>query len=86
MGKTEHFFEKFVITTDGGDIIKGDDNGVWNFPTFKFRANGWVAEASGSSSYLVGYKLHEIGVTTAFPPPPGVTTITGWATMFLVAP
>jgi len=86
VGKTEHFFEKMVITTDKGDIIKGTDAGVWNFPTYKFRANGWVAEASGQSSYLVGYKMHEMGVTTPFPPVPPATTVTGTASMFLVAP
>jgi hypothetical protein len=40
-GKTEHFSETFVITTSDG-TIEGFDNGVWNFMTFKWRANGQV--------------------------------------------
>lgn len=85
VGGTEHFFETFIITTDHGTIT-GVDAGVWNFATFKFRANGWVTEATGDWAYLVGYKMHEMGTTTAFPPPPGSTTVSGTATMFLVEP
>jgi len=81
VGKTEHFFERFLITTDGGDTIEGFDQGVWNFgTTFKFRANGWVTEASGDWAYLVGYKMFEIGMTSPFPPSP----VYGTATMILV--
>ncbi len=85
VGTTEHFFETFRITTDKG-VISGVDGGVWNFPTFKFRANGWVTEASGDWAYLVGYKMHEIGTTSPFPPPVGSTVVTGTATWTLVQP
>ncbi len=85
VGKTEHFFEIFKITTATG-VINGVDDGVWNFPTFKFRANGWVTDASGDWTYLVGYKVHEIGTTSEFPPPAGSTVVTGTGTMTLVAP
>jgi hypothetical protein len=62
-GKTEHFFEEFTIHTGQGDIY-GIDAGVWNFATFKFRANGWVTSATGDWAYLVGYKLHEMGTSS----------------------
>lgn len=77
---TEHFFERFKITV-GSDWISGVDNGVWNLNTLKFRANGWVTDASDGLSYLVGYKLHEMGVAEL--------TATGYsatAEWFLVAP
>lgn len=76
VGATEHFFETFRITTDSG-IISGVDRGVWNFATFKFRALGWVTEASGDWAYLVGYKFHEMGITSQFPPPEGTTVVAG---------
>jgi len=83
VGKTEHFFEKFLITTADG-MIEGFDGGVWNFPTFKFRANGWVTVASSDWAYLIGYKMHEIGTTSPFPPIPPETVVIGTATMTLV--
>jgi len=83
VGKTEHFFEKFLITT-AYDTVEGFDKGVWNFPTFKFRANGWVTAASGEWAYLIGYKMFEIGVTSPYPPIPPETVVHGTATMMLV--
>lgn len=64
VGKTEHFFEEFTIQPYSGGEIIGYDNGVWNFSTFKFRANGYVIGASEEWSYLVGYKFHEMGTTS----------------------
>jgi hypothetical protein len=64
VGKTEHFFESFTIWPTGGGEIHGDDAGVWNFSTYKFRANGWVTDASEKWAYLVGYKFHEVGITS----------------------
>lgn len=66
-GNTMHFVEEFTIwpsSASGGGFIKGKDWGVWNFSTFKFRANGWVTDASPQWDYLVGAHYHEIGVTT----------------------
>jgi len=84
VGSVKHFYEIFTITTISGDVISGYDVGVWNFSTFKFRAQGWVTSATGAWAHLVGYKYHEMGVTTEFPPPTGV--ITGTGSMFLAAP
>lgn len=64
VGKTGHFFEVFTIWPASGGEIKGIDEGVWNFSTFKFRANGWVTSASEDWAYLIGYKFHEIGTTS----------------------
>ncbi len=81
VGKTEHFFELFKITTPGG-VISGWDNGVWNFSTFEFRAQGEVTAATGEWAYLLGYKFHESGTTTD-PNAPGATSINGVSAMFL---
>lgn len=64
-GMTEHFDENFEITTTDGAVVSGFDLGVYNLNTFKFRANGWVTDASMPAwEYLVGYKVHFSGTTT----------------------
>lgn len=65
-GKVLHFVEEFTIHPDKGGEIKGKNWGVWNFSTFKFRANGWVRETSPGWADLVGAKYHEIGTTTPY--------------------
>lgn len=65
-GRTEHFFEEFQITTDAG-AISGADSGVWSFVTYKFRANGWVTQGAGDLAYLLGYKVHLMGVSSPWP-------------------
>ena len=65
-GKALHFVELFTIYPDSGGEIYGKNWGVWNFSTFKFRANGWVRDASPEWEHLVGAKYHEIGTTTPF--------------------
>ncbi len=67
-GKTEHFTEISMISTGNGEFIKVADGGVYNFPTLKFRMNGWVIDASPGWAYLDGYKFHQIGATGEFPP------------------
>jgi len=84
VGKVMHFYESFKITTATG-VIQGYDVGLWNFSMFKFRAEGRVTSATGDWAGLVGYKFHEMGYTTAFPPPDG-HTISGTGSMFLAAP
>jgi hypothetical protein len=78
-GKTEHFFETFVITTSGGDTIEGYDEGVWSFQTFKWRANGRVTIATGIWADMVGCKVHEIGMTT-----PLGEEVAAWGTITVV--
>lgn len=63
-GMTEHFGEDWVITTNNG-MIEIYDEGVWTFNTFKFRANGRVMVATGDHAYLLGAKVHIIGMTTS---------------------
>jgi hypothetical protein len=64
-GITEHFDEDCTITTADGTVLKGHDLGVYNLKTFKFKANGWITEASSSAwEYLVGYKMNMGGTTT----------------------
>jgi len=72
-GTTEHFFEEFEITA-GTEVISGTDAGVWSFVTYKFRANGWVREATPGLHYLVGYKVHMSGVTSPWPGELPITT------------
>ena len=88
-GKVAHFHEHFVISRDG-DSISGYDDGLWNFSTWKFRAEGRVTEATGKWSYLVGYKFHEMGTTddpTLLPTDPDAYwVLNGPSTMFLAGP
>ena len=87
-GKTEHFFETWEVYSDSGDwLFSGTDAGVWSFVTFKFRANGWVTDASSDWQYLVGHKFHEIGTTTdPFAPTEPPYAITGEADMLFAGP
>jgi hypothetical protein len=80
-GKTEHFYETWIIVTDDG-VIEGYDKGVWRFVNLKWVANGKVTDATGKWSYLVGYNMHYRGVTTEFPVPPG-TPVSGTGTLIL---
>jgi hypothetical protein len=82
VGSVKHFYEIFTITTSAG-VISGYDVGVWNFSTFKFRAEGWVTSATGDWAGLTGYKYHEMGYTTPLNPP---TPIHGTGSMFIAAP
>ncbi len=79
-GYTEHFFEYWTLTVDSNSWISGVDAGVWNMGTQKFRANGVVTDASADLAYLIGYHLHEMGVTSGSP------LVTGIADMTFVAP
>ncbi len=81
-GKTEHFYEIWVIETDDGETITGYDEGVWRFANYKWVANGEVTGATGDWAYLVGYNMHYSGVTTEFPVPPG-TPVTGTGVLIL---
>ena len=63
-GKTMHFVEEFTIWPDSGGVIHGKDSGVWNMTTFKFRAQGWVTDATPEWEHLVGSRYHEIGWTS----------------------
>ena len=71
----------------GTDVIRGVDAGVWSLTNWKFNANGWVNQASGTSAYLVGYKFAEKGTTTPYPPPPELgSLILGKATAWFTPP
>jgi hypothetical protein len=63
-GKTMHFVEEFTIWPDTGGVIRGKNWGVWNMSTFKFRAHGWVRDASDEWAHLIGYQYHEMGKTS----------------------
>ena len=84
VGKTEHFFEVFTILPAGGGSISGVDAGVWNFSTFKFRAQGWVTDASSEWASLIGYKYFEMGRNSPFDPNAPVLPVTAFdVEMFL---
>jgi hypothetical protein len=85
VGKVMHFYESFRIKTSTG-VIEGYDVGLWTFSTFKFHAEGFVTSATGDWAGLVGYKYHEMGYTSAFPPPEGGTSISGTGSLFIAAP
>jgi hypothetical protein len=63
-GETMHFVEEFTIWPDDGGVIRGKNWGVWNMSTFKYRAHGWVREASDDWAHLVGSQYHEMGKTS----------------------
>ena len=63
-GKTTHFAEEFTIEPYSGGVIYGKNLGVWTFSTFKYRANGWVTDATAEWAHLVGFKYHESGTTS----------------------
>ena len=75
VGKIMHYFEDFIITTDGG-VIKGFEQGIWSFPTLKFRSVGCVADATGDWAYLEGYRTLQMGFTDGLAGP--VITGTGF--------
>ena len=89
-GKVSHFHEHFEIVPLGGGSIKGYDDGLWNWSTWKFRAEGRVTEATEKWSYLVGYKFHEMGTTddpTILPTDlEAEWVLNGPSTMFLAGP
>ena len=64
VGRNKFFFETFTINPSVGGEIRGVDEGVWNFSTFKFRANGYVTETSPEWEDMVGFKFHEMGTTS----------------------
>ncbi|HSG85007.1 MAG TPA: hypothetical protein VLA23_01610 [Candidatus Limnocylindrales bacterium] len=61
--RLERFFEVFLFRLDGGEWIYGSDSGVWNFSTFKYRAQGWVTAASAGMEHLVGWHYFYSGTT-----------------------
>ena len=66
---TMHFVEEFTMWPGSdemaGDVwIKGKNCGVWNFSTFKYRAHGWVTDASVEWADLIGSQYHEMGTTS----------------------
>ena len=78
-GKTMHFVETFVIRpVDGGELY-GKNYGVWNMKSFKFRANGWVLDATQEWEHMIGYKYHESGTTTDPADAPPIDAPGGWA-------
>jgi hypothetical protein len=79
VGKVMHFSEDFYISLGDGEWVSGYDKGVWNFATLKFRATGWVTDASENCEYLIGSKFHEEGFTTN----PDILPIIGTGTCFI---
>ena len=65
-GITEHYWEEWFVETDEGTITIYQE-GVWSFKSFKFKSNGYVTDATGDWTYLIGAKVHVRGLTTPFP-------------------
>ena len=71
VGVTLHFYEKFTIYTDAGEIY-GENAGV-GWKNVKFVANGWVTGTNAAEwEYLVGYKFFEMGTLLAPADPPPI--------------
>jgi hypothetical protein len=78
-GKTIHFVETFVIRPYDGGELYGKNYGVWNLSTFKYRANGWVLNATPEWEQMIGYKYHESGTTSDPADAPPIYAPGGWA-------
>lgn len=76
-GKTEHFFETWVVEGDDGSVLEGFDEGVWRFQNCKWVSNGRVTVASGTLSHLTGARMHTSGTTSEFLGPGNPLTGTG---------
>ena len=64
-GNTLHFFEEFTIYPASGGEIYGENAGVGDFfKRFKFRANGWVTDATPEWAHLIGSKTFEMGTSS----------------------
>jgi len=59
-----HFVEEFTIRPATGGEIYGKNWGEWNLKSAKFRAHGWVTDASDEWTDLIGSMYHEMGVTS----------------------
>jgi hypothetical protein len=82
-GKTLHFVEEFTIWPSSGGEIYGKDWGLWNLgSTLKFRAQGWVTDASEEWEDLVGSHYFEMGWTSG----PDVIPITAPGGQMRIAP
>jgi hypothetical protein len=81
VGSVMHFFEDFYIDLGDG-WVSGYDNGIWNFATFKYRAHGWITDASENYAHMIGCKFYEEGVTSN----PDVLPIIGPGTCFFGPP
>jgi hypothetical protein len=62
--KVMQFFEVILIQPKAGGWMLGTDKGIWNFATFKFRAEGWITGASTDLAGYIGYRYFEMGTTT----------------------
>jgi len=81
-GHTMHFVETFIIHPASGGELYGKQYGVWNLSTLKFRANGWINDATGEWEEFVGYHYQEMGTTTN----PDVLPISTENTTLRIAP
>ena len=61
-GSSEHFWEKWLITGTGGNMLAGTDKGVVVYANLTYRMNGEVTEATGDWAYLLGRPIHASGV------------------------
>ncbi len=86
-GKTEHFWETFIVYPASGGWFSGVDAGVWSFVTFKFRSHGQVTDASPRWHRMIGYRTHSVGTSSdPFTAPGPDYAITGLAQQSFVGP
>jgi hypothetical protein len=68
----EFYHEWVYIVFDDGSYISGDVKGLFSPVNWKYRADGWITDASANYAYLIGCKFHQEGVITfkTYSPPP----------------
>jgi hypothetical protein len=69
-GNSYHWFEKFTISPSSGGEIRGNNAGTVQWANYKFRANGWVTDASSEWAHMIGNKYFEMGTVSESPVPP----------------
>ncbi|TFG28721.1 hypothetical protein EU528_10835 [Candidatus Thorarchaeota archaeon] len=60
--KVQKFWGIWWIDWDDGDHIQGTHVGSFNYAISQYTINGRVSVATGDWSYLVGRKIHTIGI------------------------
>lgn len=60
--KEQKFWGIWWIDWDSGEYMQGTHEGSFTYAISQYTINGRVAEATGDWSYLVGRKIHTVGV------------------------
>jgi hypothetical protein len=80
-GVALHFSAHWTLTTPSGETISGENSGVLSTASLHFREHGVIVDASGSLTERIGNFIVIEGQFSDLNFVPGVTQITGKATI-----